>query len=305
MWSPQPVPAPAAPRRALFAAALLAACMAGAGAGATELAVTAATPAAMAVDADRPELVVCADPSSLPYSNTRGEGFENHIAQIVADDLHARLRFEWNEQRRGYLRRGLNAHGCDLLLDVPVGLEGVHTLAPLWRSSYVFVTRRGLRIEGFDDPRLRTLRIGLQAIGIEGINTPPAASVALRGLSDRVTGYASHEAADYSAAELVAGVAAGDVDVGVLWGPQAGWFARAHPAALDITPVVADPKLPEIAYTYAMAPAVRRGDDAFGDRVQKALDRHAAEIRTLVASYGVPLVEAAATAQASAPPATP
>jgi len=292
----------AAPRRAAGAlAALLAATLGLAGGARADEAATAAAPAPAA--AALPELVVCADPSNLPYSNDRGEGFENRIASLLAQDLHATLRYEWNDQRRGFLRRGINGHGCDLLLDVPAGLGGVKTLRPLWSSSYVFVTRRdrGPRLAGFDDPRLAHLRIGLQAIGADGINPPPAMSVALRGLGAQVVGFRTYEAADRSPAEMIAAVDRGDIDVAMLWGPSAGWFARGHGDRLDIAPVTADPRAPDLVFTYAMAPAVRRDDDAFGERVQAALDRRAGEIRALIESYGVPLV--APPAQLAAAPA--
>lgn len=34
-----------------------------------------------------PPLRVCADPNNLPFSNARGEGFENKIARLLARDL--------------------------------------------------------------------------------------------------------------------------------------------------------------------------------------------------------------------------
>jgi mxaJ protein len=275
--------------RGAVVAALLAAALGLAGARADEPAATA-SPAPPA--ATLPELVVCADPSNLPYSNDRGEGFENRIASLLAQDLHASLRYEWNDQRRGFLRRGINGHGCDLLLDVPAGLQGVKTLRPLWTSSYVFVTRRdrGPRLDGFDDPRLAHLRIGLQAIGADGMNPPPAMSVALRGLGAQVVGFRMYEAADRSPAEMIAAVDRGDIDVAMLWGPSAGYFARGRGDRLDVVPVTRDPRAPDLVFTYAMAPAVRRDDDAFGERVQAALDRRAGEIRALLETYGVPLV---------------
>jgi len=254
--------------------------------------VTLAYAGEAAAPAAPPELVVCADPSNLPYSNERGEGFENRIASLLAKDLHATLRYEWNAQRRGFLRRGINGHGCDLLLGVPAGLEGVKTLKPLWTSTYAFVTRRDrdLHIADFDDARLAHLRIGLQAIGNEGDNTPPAASIALRGLTRQVVGFPMNQESDRSAADLVAAVDAGSVDVAILWGPFAGYFAGRHGDRLDVVPITRDARLPTLVYTFAMAPAVRRGEDAFGERVQAALDRHAPEIRELLVSYGVPLV---------------
>ena len=55
------------------------------------------------------ELRVCADPNNLPFTNQRGEGFENRIAELVARDLHAQVRYTWWAQRRGFFRNTLNA----------------------------------------------------------------------------------------------------------------------------------------------------------------------------------------------------
>ena len=293
MTRAQPMPglAPAWPLRLATAALAVATCGAAA--------------AADSAAGGPPELRVCADPSNLPYSNEQGEGFENRIAQIVAGDLHARVTYAWNMQRRGFLRRTLNARACDLVLDVPAGLEGVTALRPLWTSSYVFVTRKDAPVHprDFDDPALRTLRIGLQAVGSEGANTPPAASLALRGLADHVVGYSMWATEDVASpvAALIDAVARREIDTAVVWGPFAGYFARQHGDALEVIPVTSDPRLPAMAYTYAMAPGVRRGDDAWGQRVQAALDRHADEIRALLVQYGVPLVSAPAVVASAEP----
>jgi mxaJ protein len=269
----------------------------------------AATGVASAADLspsdEMPELRVCADPSNLPYSNDRGEGFENRIAEIVAEELHARVSYTWNMQRRGFVRRTLNAQRCDLLLDVPAGLEGVKALAPLWTSSYVFVTRRDARVRPhqLDDPVLRTMRIGLQALGAEGANTPPAASLALRGLADRVVGFPMWDTADVESpvAAMIDAVAQGRIDTAIVWGPFAGYFGRRYGNRLEITPVTSDPRLPALAFTYAMAPGVRRADDTFAARVQAAVNHRAADIRAVLEDYGVPLVEDAPRTVASTP----
>ena len=124
------------------------------------------------------ELAICADPSNLPYSNDREQGFENRIADLLAQDLNATLRYTWNLQRRSFLRRTLNAGACDVVIGSPAGLQGMAQTRPYYASSYVFVTARDrrLQLQGFDDPQLRGLKIGLQAVGAEGANTPPASS---------------------------------------------------------------------------------------------------------------------------------
>lgn len=246
-----------------------------------------------AADAGTRVLAVCADPSNLPYSNDRQEGYENRIAALIATDLNATLRYTWNMPRRSFLRRTLNAGACDVVLGLPQGLQGVLQTRPYYASSYVFVTarRRGLQLTGFDDPALRGLRIGLQAVGAEGANTPPASALARRGIVERIVGFPVWGGAndDDAQAHIVDAVASGEVDVAIVWGPFAGYYARRHGDALDITPVEADPQQPALALRYAMAVGVRRGEEALRDELQQALDRHRGEIDAILHDYGIPL----------------
>src|SRR5215203_3700431 len=135
-------------------------------------------------------LRVCADPNNLPYSNERQEGFENRIAELVAREMKAELRYVWWAQRRGYIRSTLRAGLCDLFIGMPTGLDMVLVTRPYYRSTYAFVTRRdGPRITSFDDPRLKRLRVGVQIIGDDFANAPPAEALAHRGIVRNVRGY--------------------------------------------------------------------------------------------------------------------
>src|SRR5881398_3515326 len=102
---------------------------------------------------DRGALRVCADPNNLPFSNDRGEGFENRIATLIARDLGEHVEYTWWAQRRGFVRNTLNTGSCDVILGVPAGYGMVRTTRPYYRSTYVFVTRRdrGLHITYLDD----------------------------------------------------------------------------------------------------------------------------------------------------------
>ena len=137
------------------------------------------------------ELRVCADPNNLPFSNEREEGFENRIAELVADELDAELSYTWWAQRRGFIRSTLGAGACDLVIGVPAGYELAETTDAYYRSAYVYVYRadRGLELHSMRDPRLRHLRIGVHLIGDDGVNPPPAHALGEQGIVDNVVGY--------------------------------------------------------------------------------------------------------------------
>ena len=243
----------------------------------------------------RRELRVCADPNNLPFSNERGEGLENRLAELVARDLGARVRYTWWAQRRGFFRSTLNAGLCDLVPGMPASLELAWATRPYYRSSYVFLSRRdrGLAIRSFDDPALRTLRIGVQLIGDDYTNTPPAHALARRGITRQLVGYRVQ--GDYAKAnppaEIVEAVVRGDVDVAVVWGPLAGYFAARQRVPMVLTPVEPRIDLPFLPFVFDIAMGVRRGDTAFRATVESVLVRRRPEIDRLLAEYGVPRLD--------------
>ena len=265
--------------RGVAAAALVFAC---AGCGSASAAATVS------------ELRVCADPNNLPFSNAKQEGFENRIAKLVADDLHAKLTYVWWAQRRGFARNTLAAKKCDLVIGVPSSFERATTTHPYYRSSYVFVTRRdrNLDIKSFDDPQLRKLRIGVQMIGDDATNTPPAHALSKRHIIQNVRGYSVY--GDYRQANpparVIDAVANGDVDVSVAWGPLAGYFASREAQPLRITPVSPQIDLPFLPFVFDISMGVRRGNDALRDRLNDLLARRRADIERILDEYGVPRI---------------
>jgi mxaJ protein len=243
-------------------------------------------------------LRVCADPNNLPFSNERGEGFENRIAELVARELGATLQYTWWAQRRGFVRNTLGAGACDVLLGVPAGFERAATTEPYYRSTYVFVSRKAKHydIRSFDDPRLRRLRVGVQLVGDDYANTPPAHALARRGIVRNVVGYSLY--GDYRRenppAQIVEAVARGQVDVAVVWGPLAGYFARRAPVPLELAPVSPSVDAPRLPLTFGIAMGVRRGREALRDSLQRVIDRRRPAIRRILDQYGVPQVEASA-----------
>jgi mxaJ protein len=243
------------------------------------------------------ELRVCADPNNLPFSNARQEGFENKIAEIVAHDMNAKVRYTWWAQRRGFVRNTLNAHECDLLIGVPSAFERASTTIPYYRSTYVFVTRRDqhIRISSFDDAVLRKLRIGVQMIGDDFTNTPPAHALSKRNIIQNVRGYSVY--GDYRQpnppARIIDALVKGDVDVAIAWGPLAGYFAKQAPVALEITPVSPQIDLPYLPFVFDISMGVRRGEPALRDQLNSIITRRKHEIDSILYQYGVPRVNTA------------
>lgn len=258
------------------------------------LAALAAGPAAPARAAAEP-LRVCADPNNMPFSNDKGEGLENALARLVAGALGAPLQYTWQPQRRGFVRNTLKAGLCDVMMEAPVGYQRATETIPYYRSSYVFVSRRDRRlsVRSFDDPALRRLRVGVQVIGDDYANSPPAEAMGRRGLADRVTGFTVY--GDYGRpdplAPIVRAVTDGTVDVAVVWGPIAGWFARSSPVPLTLAPVATPPgKDAELQFAFDVGMGVRHGDEALRRRLDDVIRTHRPQIAAILKHYGVPVV---------------
>jgi mxaJ protein len=241
----------------------------------------------------RPALRVCADPNNLPFSNQRGEGFENKIAALLAHDLGADLTYTWWAQRRGFFRNTLKAKACDVVLGVPARLEMVAATRPYYRASYVFVTRKGQQRapRSFDDPRLRRWRIGIPIVGDDGENPPPAYALARRGIIDNVVGFSvfGDYTTDSPPLRILEALASGKIDVAIVWGPVAGWFARSRHARFDLA-AVSPAREDGVPFVYEIAFGVRRGDDDRMRQLDGALVRNRAAITRILDDYGVPRI---------------
>jgi mxaJ protein len=246
----------------------------------------AATFAAQAAQAEPGALRVCADPDNLPYSREDGSGFENRIAQLIAEDMKLALAYEWLPDRRGFVRKTLGAQLCDVIIGVPVGFERAATTQPYYRSSYVLVERAGSAapVRSLDDPRLAGLRIGVQLIGNDLAASPPGELLARHGHTRNVRGFplAGEEP---SAQRAVEAVAHGEIDAAVLWGPQAAYFARRASVPLRVSQL----DVPQAAhFDFAIAMGVRRGDRELRERLDDFIRRRQGDIDRILAEYEVP-----------------
>lgn len=247
-----------------------------------------------AAAADATVLRVCADPNNLPFSDRAGRGFENEIVELIARDLGSTVDYTWWAQQRGYASHTLKADICDIWSGVVSGAEMMTSTRSYYRSSYVFVTRvdRGLHIASFDDPQLRTLIVGVQMVGSDAMNTPPAHALARRGIVQNVRGYMLY--GDYRqphpASAIIDAVENGDVDVAVVWGPMAGYFAAQESTPLTIEPVQPWRDGRELPMAFYISMGVRRGDNALLQRLNDSLERNHAAISAILAEYHVPVL---------------
>ncbi len=238
------------------------------------------------------DLRVCADPDNLPYSNSRGEGFENELARFIAGQEGRTLKYFWVPQRDKYFK-SLAAGACDLVMEVPAGMHGVLATRPYFRSTYVFVSRRngGPAIQSFDDPRLKNLRIGVQFMGDDGATAPPASALAARGMIQNVTWYRMYQnyiAANHPAA-LIEAVEEGDVDVAIAWGPLAGYFVRSARVPLVIHPVAPQAER-SVTFAFDISMGVRQGDTQQAAELNAILQRGRVHVVHILNRYGIPMV---------------
>jgi quinoprotein dehydrogenase-associated probable ABC transporter substrate-binding protein len=237
-------------------------------------------------------LRITADPNNLPFSNERREGFENKIAEIIAQELGVKIEWSWRAQRRGFFRETLKDNNADLVLGAPAGYERALTTAPYYRSTYVFVYRkdRALELKSLDDPRLRELKIGVQIVGDDGVNTPPAHALARRGIVNNLVGFTLY--GDYTEpnppARIIDAVAKGDVDVAIVWGPLAGYFAKQATTPMQVVPVTPEVDPPGLRFAFSIAMGVRRKDPELKEKIDNILTRRRADVDKILEDYGVP-----------------
>lgn len=238
---------------------------------------------------------VCADPNNLPYSNRKLEGFENKLADLLATELKQEVTYTWWPQRRGFIRNTLAAGRCDVIMGIPAAVDAVLTTQPYYRSSYVFVSAKtaGYNITSFDDPQLQSLKIGVHLIGDDYNNSPPAHLLSTKGIIKNVVGYSvfGDYGEDSPPGKIIKAVADGEVNVAIVWGPIAGYFAQKQTTPLTVVPVPGEASSPTLPLAYNIALGVRRGNEPLQKQLNELLSRRAAEINKILTDYGVPLIQ--------------
>jgi mxaJ protein len=242
-------------------------------------------------------LRVCGDPNNMPFSNEKREGIENEIAAVLAKDLGWGLEYVWWAHQRGLVKRVLNTERCDVLVGIPKGYDLVGWTKPYYRTGYVIAYQKDRfeDVRSLDDPRLKTLRVGVQ------VNTPPHIALARRGIvGSNVVAYQlmydpnSHPE-DYPGKE-VEDLIAGRIDVALVWGPIAGYFQKKRGAASLVLVPIEDGPGGNPTFAFDISMGVRKSDTELKGTLEQVLERKQGEIRAILQDFGVPLIPLATPA---------
>jgi quinoprotein dehydrogenase-associated probable ABC transporter substrate-binding protein/PQQ-dependent catabolism-associated CXXCW motif protein len=255
---------------------------------------------------DRSALRVCADANNLPFSNQKGEGFENESAELVAERLGVPVRYTWHPQTAGFVRNTLRAYLCDVVMGVGSASELLQNTNPYYRSTYVLAHRTadGERFADLASPAMDDARIGVIA------GTPPANLLAARGLLDQVRPYHLMVDTRYYAPgrDLMADLAAGEIDVALVWGPIAGYWAARQDEPISLVPLHSD--RPGLRMDYRISMGIRPNEPNWKQQLNDLIRELQPEITAILERYDVPLLDhrgelvaahAPADAKASAP----
>jgi quinoprotein dehydrogenase-associated probable ABC transporter substrate-binding protein len=233
-------------------------------------------------------LRVCADPRNLPFSDEKGEGFENKLAELFAEKLHKKLDYTFFPQATGFVRMTLAAHRCDVIMGFPQGDELVQGTNPYYRTSYALVSKPGSGLEdvtSLADERLKSKHLGIIA------GTPPATNMATNGLMANARPYPLmiDTRIDSSAGSMMKDLAAGEIDAAVLWGPMAGYYAKQAKPPLHVTPLLAEKSGPRLVYRIGMG--VRPADQNWKRLLNRLIEENQPQINKILLDYGVPLLD--------------
>jgi quinoprotein dehydrogenase-associated probable ABC transporter substrate-binding protein len=230
----------------------------------------------------------CEDPRNMPFSNEKGEGFENKLAEMFAAKLGKKLSYTFFPQATGFVRMTLASFKCDVIIGFPQGDDQAQITIPYYRTTYALITKRGSGLEDVNtigDPKLKDKRIGVVA------RTPPSTIMAMNGLLAKAKSYPLFidTRADSSAQTMIDDLMRGDIDCGILWGPMAGYYAARTDPPLVMVPLVKEATTVPMMFRIGMA--VRPSDQEWKRTLNKLIQDNQAEINKLLISYNIPILD--------------
>ena len=233
-------------------------------------------------------LRVCADPRNMPFSNEKGEGFENRLAALFAERLQKKLEYAYYPGATGFVRNTLGAHRCDVILGFPQGDDLAQGTNPYYRTAYALIAKQGSGLDGvttLKDERLKGKHIGIVA------GTPPATYMAMDGLMADAKPYPlmTDTRVDSSAEAMFNDVTSGTIDAGILWGPMAGFYARKANPPLHVMPLLKETGGPRLVYRVGMG--VRPADQNWKRQLNRLIQENQPAINKIMLEFGVPLLD--------------
>jgi quinoprotein dehydrogenase-associated probable ABC transporter substrate-binding protein len=233
-------------------------------------------------------LRVCADPHNLPFSNEKGEGFENKLAELFAEKLQKKLDYMYFPQATGFVKMTLGAHRCDVIMGFPQGDDLVQGTNPYYRTTYALIAKQGSGLEDvttLEDARLKGKHIGIVA------GTPPGTNMAVNGLMANAKPYPLmiDTRFDSSAEAMVGDLAKGEIDAGILWGPMAGFYAKKSNPPLHVIPLVKETTGPRLTFRIGMG--VRPADQNWKRLLNRLIQENQPAINKILLDFGVPLLD--------------
>src|SRR5438270_7475097 len=233
-------------------------------------------------------LRVCADPRNLPFSNEKGEGIENKVAELFAEKLQKKLDYMYFPQATGFVRVTLGAHRCDVIMGFPQGDDLVQGTNPYYRTAYALVAKQGSGLDDvatLEDGRLKGKHIGIVA------GTPPGTNMAVNGLMANAKPYPLmiDTRFDSSAEAMIGDLMSGQIDAGILWGPMAGFYAKRANPPLHVTPLVKETTGPRLAFRIGMG--VRQADQNWKRLLNRLIQENQPAINKILLDFGVPLLD--------------
>lgn len=237
---------------------------------------------------DRSTLRVCADPANMPFTNEDGQGFENKIAELMAEKLGLALDYTWFPQATGFYRMTLGAKRCDVVMGYVAAGDPILNTNPYYRSAWVLITKKDGDLAGVDtleDPRLKGRRIGVIA------GTPPGDLLTRNGLMPLARPYALmvDRRFDSPAEAMIADLDEGEIDAGILWGPIGGYYAKKSAVPLSVVPLVKEKGDPSLIYRITFG--IRPGDLNWKHQLNGFIQKEQGAINRILLDYGVPLLD--------------
>ncbi len=236
----------------------------------------------------RTALRVCADPANMPFSDRSKQGFENKIADIVADQLKEPVRYLWAPSGPGFARNTLNADLCDIVIGYAVGSDVMQSTNPYYRSTYVIVAPKGSAladVQGLDDAKLKGRKIGVFSA------TPPVDIMLKKGLMEKAVVYpilVDHRF-DSPLTIMMGDLKSGKIDAAVVWGPLVGLDVKKSDGAFVLSPLAKDADRP--GFSFRISFGIRHDEPDWKHKLEAVERERAADIGKVLVDYNVPMID--------------